>query len=208
MNRSAFLKSAVAAVVVGALVAIALYLLSEWFFNAKNNQTLIKATELGNVSGGEKVFPVGADLPDVAFDLMSEEGKYVMSKDSNPVKIVNFWASWCEPCVEEFSSFARLLKALDGKVSFIGINEDKTAQEGMEFLKAFSSDFNGLDHVYFGYDTDKQLSNQYGILALPETFIVNRQGKLIRRVSGFEQWDSAPAKKYFLDLIEQNQKAM
>lgn len=204
--RSAVIKSAVYAICLGALVALVLYFLSTWFFQAKNNQTLIKATELGNISGGERVFPVGAVMPEVQFEVMGSTESYSLKTDSAPVKIVNFWASWCEPCVEEFSSFARLVRELDGEVSFVGVSEDKTYDEAAEFLKAFSSDFKGLKNIYFGFDKDKFFSGKYGILALPETFLVDSKGKLIRRVSGFEKWDSPSAVEYFKALVQKNKE--
>lgn len=207
-SNSAFLKSALYAGVAGAVVALSLYWLSSWFFEAKTQQTLIKSTELGGKAlGGELVFPVGAEVPGVSFKEMSTKAVYDLNKDENPIKIINFWASWCEPCVEEFSSFARLIRELNGEASFVGINEDQSVADAKDFLKAFSTDFKGLEAVYFGYDEGKQWSKQYGILALPETFLVDRDGKLIRRISGFEKWDAPAAVVYFKALIEKSKES-
>lgn len=195
-------KSTIYAGLLGALVALILYILSTWFFDAKNKQTLIQSTDLDHSSGGEVVFPVGIKLPEIEFKGLFSGQRYVLNADPAQVRVVNFWASWCEPCVEEFSSFARLIRKFEGKVSFVGINEDKTVEEAEEFLKAFAVDFKGLSGVYFGFDEGKQLFEQYGILALPESFLIDSKGQLIRRVSGFEKWDSQGAIGYFQMLIE------
>ncbi len=200
--RSTTVKSAVYASLLGALVALVLYVLSTWFFNAKNKQTLIQSTELGKVSDGEVVFPIGAQMPELSFADMSSQETYTLSKDPLKIKIVNFWASWCEPCVEEFSSFARLIRKFEGRISFVGVNEDKSVDIAKEFLEAFSVDFKGLTGVYFGFDEGKALSDRYGILALPESFLIDPDGKLIRRVSGFEKWDSPGAIEYFESLLK------
>lgn len=201
------LKSISLALIIGSALAYGLYTASNSFFSAKNKQTLIKATELGQTSSGDVVFPIGADLPNIKFEVLNASGEnYDLRKDKSILKIVNFWASWCEPCVEEFSSFARLLKELDGEVSFVGVSEDKTEQDAKDFLKAFSGDFKNLDKVYFGYDQDKKHSILYGLLALPESFIVDQDNKLVRRVSGFEKWDSKDAIAYFKKLIENQKK--
>lgn len=200
--KSIIAKSALSAALLGAVVAMGLYILSTWFFKAKNKQTLIQSTELGTALGGDVVFSIGAKLPEVRFKDLSSGVQYVLKNDKAPLRVLNFWASWCEPCVEEFSSFARLVRKFDGKISFIGINEDKTVEDAQEFLKAFASDFQGLSSAHFGYDKGKVLSDKYGILALPETFLIDPEGKLIRRISGFEKWDDPGAITYFQSLVD------
>ncbi len=205
-KSSLFASSAVLAVLIGAVVCFLLYFFSAWFFKAKQNQTLVKSSELGNSSKGDLVFPVGSTMPDLSFIELKNGITYSLSSDESSIKIVNFWASWCEPCVEEFSSFANLIKEFNGRVSFVGINEDKSVDEAKEFLQAFKNDFKGLEKVYFGFDENQVFSKKYGILALPESFIVNGKGKLIRRVSGYENWDSEGAKEYFRSLLNKDMK--
>lgn|GEM_PF-2182881 len=195
------------ALVFGAALATVLYKASDQFFSAKRAQTQVKTSELGKVSSGEMVFPIGTEVPNIKFDSLTKDGvSYDMEKDLNTLKVVNFWASWCEPCVEEFSSFARLLEQLDGEVTFVGVSEDKTIKDAKDFLKAFDADFQNLENVHFGFDFEKKDSSNYGLLALPESFIINSENKLVRRVSGFEQWDTKEAVAYFKKLIK-DQKA-
>jgi len=202
------LVSILLALIVGSTLAIVLYKASDEFFSAKRKQTLVKTSELGKASSGEVVFPIGAQVPNITFKQISGEMEsYNMKEDFNSLKIVNFWASWCEPCVEEFSSFARLLGQVQGEVSFVGISEDKTLKDAKDFLKAFDGDFKNLTNVHFGFDIDKKYSSQYGLLALPETFLIDSENKLIRRVSGFEQWDTKEAVDYFNKLIEDQKKS-
>jgi len=205
LKKTAFLSISLA-LVAGAVLALVLYKASDEFFSAKRQQTLVKTTELGASSSGEVVFPIGANVPNIVFESISGGVPYDMATDKTSLKVVNFWASWCEPCVEEFSSFARLLKKVKGDVSFVGVSEDKTLADAKDFLKAFNSDFQNLGNVYFGYDNDKKYSKAYGLLALPETFIVDADNKLVRRISGIEQWDTKQAVDYFNRLI-QEQKA-
>jgi len=200
-KKTAFISISLA-LVAGTALALVLYKASDEFFSAKRQQTLVKTTELGASSSGEVVFPIGAEVPNITFDSISGGVPYDMEADKSSLKIVNFWASWCEPCVEEFSSFARLLGEMNGDVAFVGVSEDKTLTDAKDFLKAFNSDFQSLDHVYFGYDTDKKYSKAYGLLALPETFIVDADNKLLRRISGFERWDTKQAVDYFKKLVQ------
>lgn len=194
-------KSIALSLIVGTALAVVLYKASDEFFSAKRKQTLVKTTELGAASSGEVVFPIGAKLPNIKFEPISGGAAYDMAADKSSLKIINFWASWCEPCVEEFSSFARLLSQVEGNVSFVGVSEDKTLSDAKDFLTAFDSDFKNLNNVHFGFDVDKAYSKKYGLLALPESFIVDAENKLIRRVSGFEKWDAKSAIAYFNRLL-------
>lgn len=205
-KKTAFISISLA-LIVGTSLAAVLYKASDNFFSAKRKQTLIKTSELGKVSSGEVVFPIGAQVPNIKFKAVLDNGggPYDMAKDPNSLKIVNFWASWCEPCVEEFSSFARLLGKVKGEVSFVGVSEDKTLKDAQDFLKAFDSDFKNLKSVHFGFDADKTHSSNYGLLALPESFIIDADNKLVRRISGFEQWDTKEAVEYINKLIEKQE---
>lgn len=206
-SKTAVLKSVVLALIVGTGLAFVLYKGSEVFFSAKRKQTLVKNIELGQEGSGELVFPVGSQMPNISFKALSGTGGvYDLQKDKSALKIINFWASWCEPCVEEFSSFARLLKKTKEPVAFVGVSEDKTLKDAKDFLKAFSGDFKDLENVHFGFDDNKKHSLKYGLLALPESFIVDANNKLIRRVSGFERWDSKEAIDYFNHLIDEQKK--
>lgn len=201
------LKAALFALLLGGVVALTLYWASNWFFKTKNLQTLIKSPELGHEGSGDVVWPVGSKMPELEFKTLNEKGSYSLSQDRASLKIVNFWASWCEPCVEEFSSLARLMKKFDqGQISFVGISEDKSLKEAQDFIKAFATDFEGLDGIYFAFDEAKKMSKKYGVLALPETFILGAEGKLIRRISGFEVWDSKGAVDYVQSLVDQELK--
>lgn len=204
---SIWVKSLVAAVFFGALVGAALYFFSERFFAAKNLQTLLKDSELKS-SSSDVVLVVGQKVPNL--DLVDFRNDKPYSIESvgaeSDIVFLNFWSSTCEPCVEEFTSFARLLKKFDGRVSFIGLSEDSTEEEAKDFLLAFKSDFSTMKGVYFSFDKTKSFANQFGVLALPETFILNSKGELLKRVTGFEVWDSPEAIKFIESLIEREKK--
>ena len=196
-----WIKALLASLILGFVVAFGLYYFSAQFFKVKNKQTLITSSDLGPSIGSEVVLPVGKKVPDFELPNIMSSSSTRLLGESKTIKVVNFWASWCEPCVEEFSSFARLIKAYEGQVSFYGVGQDKTIKESKDFIKAFSTDFGGLEGIYFLFDLEKKILKKYGVLALPETFIIGFDGKLLKRVTGFFDWDQKQVKVFFNDLL-------
>ena len=131
------------------------------------------------------------DLSGKTFDLESLKGK---------ILIVNFWASWCEPCIEEVPSLVSLVKQLDGQVELIAISGDSDKTEILSFLKSFSS-LKG-PNISLLWDENKMAVKAFGVERLPETFIVGRDFKLIKKVVGSVRWDHSESVNFFKDLIK------
>ena len=126
-------------------------------------------------------------VPDFAIeDLKGEKIKLSNLKDK--IVIVSFWASWCEPCVEEFPSLINLIKELKGEVILLAISADHTIEE----LKAFTKAFEANDpNIKIMWDKDQRVANLYGTEVLPESYILGYGNK----------WDSAQAIEYFRDIV-------
>jgi peroxiredoxin len=112
--------------------------------------------------------------------------------------VLNFWASWCAPCVEEAQSLNRLqqkIAPLGGTVLGISIDEDPAAYE--KFLND--------QHVpYPTYrDPAKSIATQYGTNMWPETYILTRDGHVGKKVVGPQEWDSAEFTSYIQKLLDQ-----
>jgi cytochrome c biogenesis protein CcmG/thiol:disulfide interchange protein DsbE len=109
---------------------------------------------------------------DEALDLAGYEGKVV---------VLDFWASWCVPCRRSFPWWNTMqAKYADEGLVIIGVNLDNDLQEAEKFLEEFSADFK----IY--YDQDKALAKQYGVQAMPSTYILGRDGELVARHFGFK----------------------
>ena len=101
------------------------------------------------------------------------------------VVVLNFWASWCPPCLEETQSLNRLqqdIAAKGGVVLGISVDEDKAAYE--KFLVD--------NHVVFPTydDVTKKTAADYGTSMFPETYLIDRQGRLARKIVGPQDWQS------------------
>ena len=115
------------------------------------------------------------------------------------VVVLNFWATWCPPCVEETPSLNRLQQYIDsrgGMVLGVSIDEDGAAYE--QFLRDHSV-------VFPTYrDATKKTASDYGTSIFPETYIIDRHGKIARKFVGEQQWDSAEMLAYFDAVLGQS----
>lgn len=146
--------------------------------------------------------PVGFQL----IKQMESQGvpEIALSKiDGTPVKlsdyrgkivIVNFWASWCNPCVEEFPSMIKLMAQFNKDVVVFAVSEDDTREDMQAFMKAMGLPKPGFEIVW---DEKKENMKAWGVEKVPETFLVGRDGKLIRKVLGIENWANEDAVSYF-----------
>lgn len=126
-------------------------------------------------------------------------GAFDLSKVREPVVIVNFWASWCNPCVEEFPSMLKLVEALKGQVAVVAISMDDEEKDLIAFAKLFNVPRAGF---YVAWDKDKKVMADYGVGKLPESYIVGPKRKLVRKVLGIENWASENAIAYFSELAK------
>ena len=114
------------------------------------------------------------------------------------VVVLNFWASWCPPCLEETQSLNKLQQDISSKggvVLGLSVDEDKAAYQ--KFLVD--------NHVVFPTydDTSKKTAADYGTSMYPETYLIDRQGRLARKIVGPQDWQSPEIMQSIAVLLDQ-----
>lgn len=142
---------------------------------------------LAACSAPEQVAPpkVGETLPDHVFvDLDGRTLKLTQLRGK--VVVVHFWATWCPPCRRELPGMERLAQQLDGdKYAILAVSVDEEAAAVRQFKQRFGIRF--ADHI----DQEMVLAKgAFGVTAYPETFLIGRDGKLLRHMRGEHEWDS------------------
>lgn len=101
--------------------------------------------------------------------------------------LVNFWATWCAPCVAEMPALDRLQAILEGTdIEVLVINEDRN---GAEVAPGFFVE-NNLQHLDILLDRDQKLIRAAGVTGLPTTLLIDKKGKVLSAVLGDTEWDA------------------
>lgn len=130
------------------------------------------------------------DIHGVSFDLESFKDKVV---------ILNFWASWCSPCVEEIPSLIKLVNEFNGKVQLVAISGDNSLEDIQVFLKSFPDLKNS--NIKIVWDQDRKLMQEFGISRLPESLILKGDRKLAKKIVGTINWYTKDSIEYVKTLI-------
>lgn len=128
--------------------------------------------------------------PDVAF--LDEKGrKLQLSGLKGQVVLVNFWATWCVPCVTEMAALDHLQSSLksDG-LTVLALSQDRS---GLSVVQPFYEKL-ALRALAMRFDTRGEAARAFGIRELPVTILIDRQGRELGRLSGPAAWDSDEAK--------------
>ncbi|MCK4743280.1 MAG: TlpA family protein disulfide reductase [Sulfuriflexus sp.] len=139
----------------------------------------------------------GESLP-LPLDLMSATGtRFIRDDYKGKVTLVNFWASWCPPCVEEIPSLNNLRQTMQGKpFELISVNYAEDKQRVEEFLKRVDVDFPVL------LDETGRVSADWNVLVYPSTFVISPNGKITHGVNGAILWDSPEVVNQLNELLK------
>jgi cytochrome c biogenesis protein CcmG/thiol:disulfide interchange protein DsbE len=118
------------------------------------------------------------------FSIVTEKGRTVTRSDfGGKILALNFWASWCPPCVQELPTMNQFAQQYANQgVVVLGISIDKNEKLYHRFLTEM--------HVAFdtARDPDANISSSYGTFVIPETYIIDRNGKVLEKTADAFNW--------------------
>ena len=146
-----------------------------------------------------KIEPIGVGLPAPDFKFPDMNGKMVSLSDfRGKVVLVNIWATWCSSCVDEMPSMEKLYQKLKGKdFEILAVSIDSLGVEVVApFMKKYKLTFPAL------MDSEGTLRIAYRTTGVPESFIIDKDGILAKKIIGPLDWTSAGILRYFHVLVE------
>jgi peroxiredoxin len=147
---------------------------------------------IGCYSGGHPA-RIGSNAPD--FTLQDSDHKITLSQFRGQVVVLNFWGSFCPPCIEETPSMVRMQARLKDKgVVVLGISIDVDDAAYHKFLKDFNV------NMVTVRDGAQRVSGLYGTFGWPETYVIDRNGVIRRKFIGAVDWTSPEITDYLSRL--------
>jgi len=143
--------------------------------------------------GGTKPTRIGTEAPD--FTVQDGTKKVSLRDFQGRVVVLNFWATWCPPCVEEMPSLVAMQSQLKNRgitVVAVSMDVDKGAYE--KFTREHAGDMLTVR------DPDQKSNVLYGTYKFPETYIIDRKGVIRRKFIGAVDWTQPEIEQYLTSL--------
>ena len=118
------------------------------------------------------------------FSVLTDRGRTITLEDfGGKLLVLNFWASWCAPCVQEAPSLNAFQRQFAGKgVVVLGVSIDTNEKQYKRFLDNFHINFDTAR------DPDATISSRYGTFEIPETYIIDSSGKVVEKIISNKDW--------------------
>lgn len=150
---------------------------------------------------GAKPLSIGKPAPD--FTITDAERTVSLSQLRGKIVVLNFWATWCPPCIEEMPSLVQLQKKFQGTdVTVLAVSVDDDPDAYHKFLKDHGIDLLTVrdpgQHIENGVDAP--VASRYGTFKFPETYIIDRDGIIRRKFIGPIDWSQPEIVEYLSRL--------
>jgi peroxiredoxin len=143
----------------------------------------------------DKVIGVGNQAPD--FSIRTDAGVTVSPANfGGRVLVLNFWATWCPPCIEEMPSLDQLHQRLrDSGVIVLGVSVDEDENSYKTFLERAKVSF------FTARDPEAAISARFGTYRYPETYVIDAQGKVVQKIVGPTDWTDERMMSYIKSIL-------
>jgi cytochrome c biogenesis protein CcmG/thiol:disulfide interchange protein DsbE len=143
----------------------------------------------------DHIVGVGDRAPN--FTIATDSGMQISPRNfGGKVLVLNFWATWCPPCVQEMPSLNEFSKMMAGSgVVVLGVSVDRNQKLYQNMLKRFQVAFQTAR------DPDENINAMYGTYKFPESYIINRDGKVVQKFVGLPEQDGMPKRWTDPDIV-------
>jgi len=138
---------------------------------------------------------IGAAAPTLEVPTASGHGKLALKDHANQVVIVDFWATWCEPCKTSFPAYQQLVDEFGGKLVVLGVSVDESPEGIPAFVRETKVKFP------IGWDEGQTAAQSYRPPKMPTSYLIDKKG-IVRFVhAGFSSGDEADIREEVRSLL-------
>jgi peroxiredoxin len=132
----------------------------------------------------ETIVNAGDKAPD--FQFKDDSGKeYTVHNFGGKLLLLNFWASWCPPCVEEIPALNEMVRVLGPKgLVVLGVSEDKDEKAYKDFLSKLPLAYPS------GRNPEQVIKQRYGTVQIPESYLIDSSGRVVEKFVSAQAWAS------------------
>ncbi|QQG36122.1 MAG: TlpA family protein disulfide reductase [Micavibrio aeruginosavorus] len=118
------------------------------------------------------------------------------------IVLLNFWATWCAPCIAEFAQFQNLAKQMPDDVVILAVSIDERRSDIDKFIHRYLPSLDRTPNLILFHDAGQVISqDMFQTIRVPETIIINPEMKMARKVAGLSfTWDSQETIAYLSTL--------
>jgi cytochrome c biogenesis protein CcmG, thiol:disulfide interchange protein DsbE len=130
----------------------------------------------------DRIVQPGDRAPD--FSISTDNGRTITRAEfGGKLLVLNFWASYCAPCIDELPSLDQFQRQLASEgVVVLGVSIDKDPKAYKQFLDKYNVSF------LTARDPDNTINSKYGTFKIPETYLINRDGKVVGKIINATNW--------------------
>lgn len=164
------------------------------------SQGRVPVVRLPNPDGADPVFDTSrrAARIEIAFNTLHGNEALTLADRPARIRVVNFWATWCRPCVRELPSLSRLAGHYrDDELRVVAVSLDRLDSEVIaEFLSSLE-----VENMDWFVDPSRTSGKSAGVVVLPTSVIVDAEGQELGRIVGSVDWESAEVREVLDGLV-------
>ena len=170
---------------------------------------VVKVLLLGLIVGGSLFFAfrphaprpvaIGETAPDFTLPVLSS-GSLSLGDYRQQVVVLNFWATWCPPCVQEAPTLEKFAEQMRNQgVAVLGVSVDQDTDALRRFVAQARLSFP------IARDPQQAVAARYGTFKFPETYILNREGRVAEKIIGATDWQDPRLLTFVQSLVRQGE---
>ncbi len=147
-----------------------------------------KVGDGSEATGSSEHAEKGKPAPEIEAESVQGDGPKSIAEAKGTVTIVDFWATFCDPCRKSFPKYQELVDKYAGKLNVIAVSVDDPEDVGVDEVKKFANDLNVSFAIL--WDKQKKTSKKYDPPKMPTSYLLDKDGNIVSVHPGFESGEA------------------